>query len=139
MAGIDREFVKKLVRDIREAIDVIAEDASKPFEELSRAERSEIRYYIIVLVEALTALAYHIARRAYGLEPQTPVQTLRLLADRGLITGEELGDFVKLVRLRNLVVHRYWVVDDKRIYDSVRRNFRRIVDFIERVSDVLQI
>lgn len=139
MAGIDREFVKKLVRDIREAIDVIAEDASKPFEELSRAERSEIRYYIIVLVEALTALAYHIARRAYGLEPQTPVQTLRLLADRGLITGEELGDFVKLVRLRNLVVHRYWVVDDKRIYDSVRRNFRRIVDFTERISDVLQI
>jgi len=66
------------------------------------------------------------------------VQTLRLLADRGLITGEELGDFAKLVRLRNLVVHGYWVVDDKRICDSVRRNFRRIVDFTERISDALQ-
>ena len=97
-------------------------DTSKPFEELSRAEKSEIRYYIIVLVEALTALAYHIARRAYGLEPRTPVQTLKLLADRGLITGEELDEFVKHVRLRNLIVHRYWVIDDRRIYESVKGN-----------------
>jgi hypothetical protein len=43
-----------------------------------------IRYYLIVLVEALTALAYHIARNAYSLEPNTPIQTLRALADQGL-------------------------------------------------------
>lgn len=73
------------------------------------------------------------------MEPQTPIQALRLLADRVLVTSEELDDFVKLVRLRNLLVHRYWVVDDRRIYNSVRKDFRRVLSFIERVEDALQV
>jgi len=50
------------MRDIHEAINIL-EDTSKSFEKLSHAEKSEIRYYIVVLVEALTVLVYHIARR----------------------------------------------------------------------------
>ena len=104
---------------------------------LSRAERSETRYYIIVLVEALIALVYHVARSLYGLEPRTPIQTLRLLADRGLVAPGELEDLVKLVRLRNLLVHRYWVVDDSIVYESVRRDFTSLRRFIERVRSVV--
>lgn len=136
---INREFVEKLIRDIHEAIDILVKDASKPFEALSRAEKSEVRYYIIVLVEALMALVYHIARKAYRLEPHTPIQTLRLLADRGLISNDELDDFIKLVKLRNLIVHRYWIIDDKRIYENVKEDFRKVVSFIERIRNAFQI
>jgi uncharacterized protein YutE (UPF0331/DUF86 family) len=41
---------------------------------------------------------------------------------------------VKIIRLRNLLVHRYWVIDDKVIYDAVKKNFRYVEEFIERVS-----
>jgi Uncharacterized conserved protein len=33
---------------------------------------------------------------------------------------------VALIRLRNLFVHRYWVIDDERVYWSVRNNFKCI-------------
>lgn len=102
-------------------------------------KKSEVRYYIIVLVEALMALDYHIARKAYRLEPHTPIQTLRLLADRGLISNDELDDFIKLVKLRNLIVHRYWIIDDKRIYENVKEDFRKVVSFIERIRNAFQI
>jgi len=95
METVNKEYVKKLIKDIEEAISIILEDCSKPFEALSRAERSEIRYYIIVLVEAIVALAYHVARRIYGLEPRTPIQTLRMLAERGFIGFSEAEDFNK--------------------------------------------
>ncbi len=134
---VNREFVRKLVDDALEAVRIIEEDCSKPFEALSRAERSEVRYYLVVLAEALTALAYHLARRLYGLEPATPAQTLRLLADRGLVSGDELADLEGLVRLRNLLVHRYWVVDDRRIYESIRRDFRGVRRFLERLRGAL--
>jgi len=137
MSSIDRDYVRKLLSDIEEAISVILEDCSKPFVALSRAEKSEIRYYIVVLVEAVIALAYHIARYLYGIEPRTPIQTLRLLADRGLIYHDELEDMVKLVRLRNLIVHRYWTVDDKIIYENAKKNFKHIRNFVERARNVL--
>ena len=31
---------------------------------------------------------------------------------------------VGIIRLRNLLVHRYWAIDDRRIYDSVRGTSR---------------
>jgi len=56
MNSVDKEYLRKLINDIEEAINIILEDTSKPFEMLIRSERSEVRYYIVVLVEALIAL-----------------------------------------------------------------------------------
>ena len=56
MNSVDKEYLRKLINDIEEAINIILEDTSKPFEMLTRSERSEVRYYIVVLVEALIAL-----------------------------------------------------------------------------------
>jgi len=134
--GVSKSYLSKVIRDLLEAISVVREDVSKPFESLSRAERSEIRYYMIVVAEALIALAYHIVRRGLGMEPETPSSTFRILLEKGLMTREEFEDAVKIVRLRNLLVHRYWVVDDRLIYDNVRRDFRTLLSFVERIRRV---
>lgn len=84
--NVNREYIRKLVRDIEEAIRIILEDTSKPFNMLTRSEISEVRYYLIVLVEALVALCYHIARRVCNVEVETPTKTFRLLVERGLLT-----------------------------------------------------
>lgn len=31
-----------------------------------------------------------------------------------------MGELVKLARLRNLLVHRYWIVDDERMISEAR-------------------
>ena len=95
--------------------------------------------YKEVLVEALVALCYHISRRAYNIRPGTSVEAFKVLMDRGLITYEEFSDFVKLVRLRNLLVHRYWVIDDKRLYDEAKRDFRKVKEFLWRVKNVFNL
>ncbi len=42
---------------------------------------------------------------------------------------------VKLVGLRNIIVHRYWVVDDLKIYKSAKNSgIGNIEKFIEEVS-----
>jgi uncharacterized protein YutE (UPF0331/DUF86 family) len=40
---------------------------------------------------------------------------------------------VKIIKLRNLLVHRYWVVDDKVIYDAIKKDFKYVEEFIKRV------
>ncbi len=139
METANKEYVRKLIKDIEEAISIILEDCSKSLETLSRAEKSEIRYYIIVLVEAIVALAYHVARRIYGLEPRTPIQTLRMLAEKGFISFNEAEDLVKLVRLRNPIVYRYWEVNDKVIYENVKSDFTCVRKLIESVRNVLRV
>ena len=55
------------------------------------------------------------------------------------MTPEEFGELVKLVKLRNLLVHRYWVVNDKRLYDEAGRDFRRVKEFLKRVKGVVNL
>jgi len=32
-------------------------------------------------------------------------------------------DLIKIMRLRNLLVHRYWIIDDAEVYDSAKKDF----------------
>jgi uncharacterized protein YutE (UPF0331/DUF86 family) len=40
---------------------------------------------------------------------------------------------VKIIKLRNLPVHRYWAIDDKIIYDAIKKDFKYVEEFIKRV------
>ena len=131
--GVDRERIKRFISEIRNAILFISKCSEKSFEELTDSDKYAIRYNIIVIAEAVSAIALHICRNIYGLEPETPIHALKLLADRSFIQRSLSEELVKIIRLRNLLVHRYWVIDDKIIYDAVKKNFRSVEEFIKRV------
>jgi len=139
MTSLDKNYVRRLIADIEEAMEIVLEDLSKPFNSISRAEKSEVRYYLIVMVEALVALCYHLSRRAYNITPGSSIEAFKVLMDRGLLTSEEFDDFAKLARLRNLLVHRYWIIDDRRIYYEVKKNFKHVKNFIEKIRRVLSV
>ena len=40
-----------------------------------------------------------------------------------------------LIRLRNLLIHRYWTVDDRRVYESARRDFRCVERLLGKVVE----
>jgi len=135
---IDKEYVGKLIADIKSTIaEILSYTSSKSFEELSSVERYAVRYLLVALAEALMALAIHLARRAYNRVPETPIHALTILRDAGLLTIDECDELIKLVRLRNLLVHRYWVIDDEKIYNSIKRDFKAVYSFVERLERFL--
>jgi len=138
LRGIDKEYVSKFIADIKSTIaEILSYTSSKSFEELSSVERYAIRYLLVSLAEALMALAIHLARSAFNSVPETPIHALTILRDEGLLTIDECNELVKLVRLRNLLAHRYWVIDDERIYNSIKRDFKAVCSFIERLERFL--
>lgn len=90
------------------------------------------------VVESLVASALHIAKRCFGEKPETPIRAFRILIDGGLITSSECVELEKLVRLRNLLVHRYWIVDDRKIYDNVKSDFSFVKEIIGRLQRILK-
>ncbi len=116
---IDRLYVEKLLSEIEDAIKDVEHFTSKSFDNTTEAERYAV-YSLIVMAEALVSLCIHIARRVYEEKPETPLHCYRVLRDKGLLSSEEFDDFVKFLKLRNLLVHKYWIIDDKKIFDSVK-------------------
>ena len=125
--------MKRLAEDVVRSVDAVVRLVEKPFDELSEAEKLAIRYYLIVVAEALAAMALHLARRVFGERPETPIHAFRILRDRGLLSDEELRDVTSLLRLRNLLVHRYWAVDDARIYKLVKSDFEKVMSVVGKL------
>jgi len=129
---IDRELVRGRVADIRLALAELRRLSSKSFEELSLDEKYSIRYNLILLVEALTSLCIHILLETRGVAPRTYREAIREAAE--ILEVKCVRELEGLASLRNLLIHRYWVIDDAEIYRNLKTNFRCVEEFLARLE-----
>jgi len=92
----------------------------------------------VEIVEAASTLGLHILREGFGVERVDGYsQIFDKLAEKGAISYSVGEEMKKLVRLRNLIVHRYWEVDNARIYMEARGSGTTIAErFVEEAGEV---
>jgi len=132
---VDKEIVRKRVDDVRWTIGELRRLSSKEFEELSVDEKYAIRYNIVVLVESLASLCVHLASEDFGLRPSSYREAVRAVAER--VGVRSVSDLESLVGLRNLLIHRYWGVEDRRVYQSLKANFKCVEEFLDKLERLL--
>jgi len=98
-------------------------------------KKYSIRYNIVVLVETILAISIHILVNKYGLKPETYSEVIEALCEKLDIKCR--SDLVALVKMRNLLIHRYWKIDDELMYRSVKRDFRCAEEFINKVLELI--
>jgi uncharacterized protein YutE (UPF0331/DUF86 family) len=130
---VDVNQLKQRIIEVLNAKAELKRLISKSYEELSPDAKNAIRYYIIVLAEALGGICYHIAKDDLEQEPLSYSQCFSIL-DEENICEHCAKDLSAIVRLRNLLIHRYWTIDDKRVYNSIKDDFRGVDKFLESVQ-----
>jgi uncharacterized protein YutE (UPF0331/DUF86 family) len=130
-------YVSQLKQRIIEVLDAKAELKRltlKPYAELSLDEKYAIRYHVIVLAEALGGVCLHIAKEDLGQEPLSYSECFNLLDEEG-IGGKCAKDLSAIVRLRNLLTHRYWTIDDQQVYNSIKNDFKGVNKLLKSVQE----
>ena len=130
---VDSDIVRYRVSDVRLVMSELSRLTSKPFEDLSIDERYSIRYNIIVLVEALVSLCTHIAINDYGVTPRSYREAVVFVSER--LGVKCVSDLEALVALRNLLVHRYWVIDDRKIYENIKGDFNCVEELLRKIVE----
>ncbi|MEM2688064.1 MAG: DUF86 domain-containing protein, partial [Thermoproteota archaeon] len=119
---VDGDVLRSRISDVNSTISELQRLASKPFMQLSIDEKYSIRYNIVVLVESVVSICMHIAVEAYVKTPATYREAVKIVAER--LNLSLAGELESLVGLRNLLVHRYWPVEDEKVYEAVKNNFK---------------
>jgi uncharacterized protein YutE (UPF0331/DUF86 family) len=114
---INRDLIYGRISAVYEAVSKPRELTSKESRAWGIHERHSMRYNLIVLVEALASLCLHVAIELYNLRPRSYAECFREVPPRLGVRCS--GDLETLSRLRNLLVHRYWVIRDNIVYKSV--------------------
>ncbi len=132
---IDKEIVTSKIYEARNAMEEVARICKTPFPKLSIDMVYSMRYNLVVLVESIASLCSHIAVRAYNVTPSSYRDAVRIVGGRiGLNIGC-IREVELLIGLRNLLIHRYWVIDDSKVYNMVKENFRCVEKLLEKIRE----
>jgi uncharacterized protein YutE (UPF0331/DUF86 family) len=105
-----------------------------------RRARFSLRYSIVLIVESLADIAVAILEKDFNEIVESYRDAIMKLRDKGLLGRRVAESIARLVSLRNLIVHRYSIVDDLKIYESAKNSgVESIERFIEEVSRYVEV
>jgi uncharacterized protein YutE (UPF0331/DUF86 family) len=135
---VDRDLVEARVREIHDAVRLLEELTARGFEELTLHEKLSMRYLVIQLVEAAASICVHLLAEGFDERAESYPGCFARLGELGIVPRDLAARLAAAARLRNLLVHRYWAIDDRRVYESVREGLRDFEEFAKLVRRVLE-
>jgi uncharacterized protein YutE (UPF0331/DUF86 family) len=136
MTGIDIERVKERAREVRENLQKIRHYAALPDKEFFADERNlyTVEHLLLIAIEAAASLCTHILAKTARKSPSSHAECFEGLRDLGIVDDELTSDLVKMVRFRNLLVHRYWEVDSAKVLGYARENLGDFEAFLAAIE-----
>jgi len=141
LCKLDKNYISDLIRDITDGLNEIRDILKLDLKEVitNRRIKFSLRYSIILVAESASDLGLYILRKCLGVDARTYREVFDRLATNNVISPKVAEGMKNLVALRNIVVHRYWEVDDTRIYRgsfngvSIAENYiREVLDYVSK-------
>lgn len=97
-----------------------------------------LKYCLIELAEAMANTLQHLLARMKGESAESYLEVVEKATAARIIDCELLGRLTFFFRFRNLLIHRYWEIDDVRLIQEARAGLSDFDAFIEAVEKVLK-
>jgi uncharacterized protein YutE (UPF0331/DUF86 family) len=136
---VDRDKVEGLIRHLRQYTGYLRDIAKLDREEFLNDPMAigSARYYLQVSIESCIDIANHIIATERLRAPKDYKDTFKVLNETGIIPDEFTRTMRAMAGLRNLLVHLYWEVDDKMVYDSLSTELDDFETFIFHVMNFI--
>jgi uncharacterized protein YutE (UPF0331/DUF86 family) len=137
---INIEKIKTLEKDLLNTVSEIKSIITigeEPFVKEPK-EIYALRYLLIEAVEAMANICNHILTRVTSQVPKGYPDCFEKLSEAGIITkgvGEKLK---KLAGLRNILIRKYWEIDDQKIFRSAKENIEDFEQYLREINQFIK-
>lgn len=139
MPQFSPERIRKMVSSMRVAVRQLSDLSGleeKNFLDDSHKIASA-KYNFIIAIEAAIDMGNHIISQNGFRAPEDYADTFSVLGEYGVVSDEFAKELRKMARFRNRLVHIYWEVDDKQVYNIMRANLGDFKTFLNSISSFL--
>jgi uncharacterized protein YutE (UPF0331/DUF86 family) len=136
----DQEKMVRLVSELRMSVGRLRELAKLTQEDfLNDPDKiGSSKYHFIVAIESCIDMCNHvIARNGYRV-PEDYADTFEVMAEAGAFDPDFSDDLRNMARFRNRLVHLYWQVDDKQVFELIRNRLNDFKKFLDSISRFLE-
>src|SRR4029077_15838548 len=119
---LDPEVIRSRCTEIEESVARLEQLAAMSLEQfLADRDSQDIACYrLLVTIEAALALCYHVSTRRFRKAPEDYATCFTTLEEAGLVSPYLSQQLQLMARFRNLLVHMYWKIDYRRVYEIMR-------------------
>lgn len=105
---------------------------------LSNPEKVDgAKYNLIVAIEGAMDICHSIAARAGGRAPRDHADCFEVLKELDFLEADFVERLKRMAKFRNLLVHLYWKIDDKKVYTILREDIRDIREYLAVVNKAI--
>jgi uncharacterized protein YutE (UPF0331/DUF86 family) len=139
MPRYDSEKMVKLVSELRKSISRLRELGKlHPDKFLKDPDKiGSSKYHFIVAIESTIDMCNHIISRNGYRIPEDYGDTFAVMEEVGAIKKEFAEELVKMAKFRNRLVHLYWEVDDRQLYEILQTRLGEFKNFLDVISTFL--
>lgn len=136
--NIDR--IRQIIGEINFAFSKL-EAMSKLDEEHFLKNQEKIdsaKYNLIVVIEGAIDICNHIVAKAGGRAPNDYADCFAILGELGVLTDEFVEKLKRMAKFRNLLVHLYWQVDNRKVFSILKEDIFDIKKYLQRIEEFIE-
>ncbi len=134
------------IRKIKDKLDVLEKYHSELVEDLpseeifvaQRVPRRALEKTVEIIADTIVDLAMIVISAKDYDKPAEQAEAVTILEKNKVISSNLSGKIKDLVRFRNLLVHQYAKIDEKREYENISEDHQDVVDFIKEIDTFLR-
>jgi uncharacterized protein YutE (UPF0331/DUF86 family) len=136
MARFNEELIAQRIAEIRQAMALLEPYAQMSQQQFltNREAVDAAKYRLLMGVESCAQVSSHLFSRLKGQAPDSIPSCFEQLSELGVVSAGLAARLVQMARFRNMLVHRYQLVDDFRVYQIVQQSIQDWEAFIDSVQ-----
>ncbi len=137
--NLDIEKIKKRISEIEESINEINKIVSINEYEFWKDKRNitSVKYYLLEAIEAVGGICVHIVAKKFGKGVNSLSECINILEEEEILDKELSSRLKKMIKFRNKLIHKYWEIDDKLVYEYAKNETDDFTDFIKEIKKIL--
>jgi len=137
---INVEKLKNRINEIKENSEKIKKYSSIPDNEFWQDERNllAIKHLLLQSIEACGSICSHVLAKKFFKSPSSFSDCFENLYNSKVIDKELSNRLRQMARFRNILVHRYWEIDDQKILEYSRNNLQDFDLFLKTIIHFLK-
>lgn len=134
--NIDVKRISQYIYEIKENTDdikSILEDFSP--EEILNNKRilKALKFNLVEIAESISLTIQHILAKNYGIPVKGYIDTIKKAREKNIIDESIYVSLKPFFDFRNILIHRYWEIDDSLLLKNVKENLESFYQFIETI------
>ena len=125
--------------EIRDSISTLRQYSDVTVEEflINETVVAASKYTLLIAIEAAISICNHLAARMLHKSPDSYAACFTVLGSGGIITNELSDRLASMAGFRNLLVHVYDQIDDRRVWEILRSDLRDLEEYVDAVCNVV--